>query len=541
MKQRKSKQSKSLAKILTLGIAAAMVVSSMSAPGGLLAPETVYADDNTGAAESGDQGTEPQEKPLSFDVVIGPNDSATVYVMQVTNLVNTDTMSYQYSINGTDYYPLQELQTKEKFGARQMVDLHVKAVGSDNNILSAGNCKIETPRDSDVPTISGTDKFSDRTEVTITTTPGAIVYYTTDDTVPTKGSQQYKTPITLTETTTIKAIAIEDGHIMSDVVGRVFAKESSGGSSSDGGTSGGSSSGGSSSGSSSGSGSSSSGSSTDSGSETAPPQEDNKDKTTTKTETREDGTVVTTTEIRAEDGSIQIRTEIRNEKTGMNIVVNVSKNAKGKITSATAEILDRGFGNVKISGEALSEIVKAAGTKKVKTTIKMLTKNDWVIREVTVNVNTLLKRTVRPKKMKIIEIDPETGEKLVVSKMPFRVAADGSVELDHNELGHGTYELVTADEEEALTKQILRSIKATKQSASIREKQGTYFWFKKGVNWDNVDKVTFSVLNPDVARVSSNGRITGLKPGKTVVKAVVRLQNGQSKVIRMTVTVNEKK
>lgn len=535
MKQRKSKQSKSLAKILTLGIAAATVVSSMSVPGGLLAPETVYADDNTGAAESGDQGTEPQEKPLSFDVVIGPNDSATVYVMQVTNLVNTDTMSYQYSINGTDYYPLQELQTKEKFGARQMVDLHVKAVGSDNNILSAGNCKIETPRDSDVPTISGTDKFSDRTEVTITTTPGAIVYYTTDDTVPTKGSQQYKTPITLTETTTIKAIAIEDGHIMSDVVGRVFAKESSGGSSSDGGTSGGSSSGGSS------SGSSSSGSSTDSGSETAPPQEDNKDKTTTKTETREDGTVVTTTEIRAEDGSIQIRTEIRNEKTGMNIVVNVSKNAKGKITSATAEILDRGFGNVKISGEALSEIVKAAGTKKVKTTIKMLTKNDWVIREVTVNVNTLLKRTVRPKKMKIIEIDPETGEKLVVSKMPFRVAADGSVELDHNELGHGTYELVTADEEEALTKQILRSIKATKQSASIREKQGTYFWFKKGVNWDNVDKVTFSVLNPDVARVSSNGRITGLKPGKTVVKAVVRLQNGQSKVIRMTVTVNEKK
>lgn len=543
MKQRKSKQSKSLAKILTLGIAAATVVSSMSVPGGLLAPETVYADDNTGAAESGDQGTEPQEKPLSFDVVIGPNDSATVYVMQVTNLVNTDTMSYQYSINGIDYYPLQELQTKEKFGARQMVDLHVKAVGSDNNILSAGNCKIETPRDSDVPTISGTDKFSDHTEVTITTTPGAIVYYTTDDTVPTKGSQQYKTPITLTETTTIKAIAIEDGHIMSDVVGRVFAKESSGGSSSDGGTSGGSSSGGSSSGSSSGSGSSSSGSSTDSGSETAPPQEDNKDKTTTKTktETREDGTVVTTTEIRAEDGSIQIRTEIRNEKTGMNIVVNVSKNAKGKITSATAEILDRGFGNVKISGEALSEIVKAAGTKKVKTTIKMLTKNDWVIREVTVNVNTLLKRTVRPKKMKIIEIDPETGEKLVVSKMPFRVAADGSVELDHNELGHGTYELVTADEEEALTKQILRSIKATKQSASIREKQGTYFWFKKGVNWDNVDKVTFSVLNPDVARVSSNGRITGLKPGKTVVKAVVRLENGQSKVIRMTVTVNEKK
>ena len=545
MKQRKSKQSKSLAKILTLGIAAAMVVSSMSAPGGLLAPETVYADDNTGAAESGDQGTEPQEKPLPFDVVIVPNDSATVYVMQGTSLADTDMRKYQYSINGTDYHPLEKLQTQETFDASQKVDLHVRAVGSDDTILAAGNREITTQRASDVPTISGTDKFSDRTDVTITATNGAIIYYTTDGTVPTKESQQYDTPITLTETTTIKAIAIEDGCIMSDVVEMAFTKESSGGSSSDGGTSGGSSSGGSSSDSSSdsgsSSGSSSSGGSTDSGSETTPPQDDGNNGTTTKTETREDGTVVTTTEIRAEDGSVQIKTEIRNEATGLNVTVNVSKNAKGKITSATAEILDRGFGNVKISGEALSEIVKAAGTKNVKTTIKMLTKNDWVIREVTVNANTLLKRTVRPKKMKIIEIDPETGEKLVVSKMPFRVAADGSVELDHNELGHGIYELVTADEEEALTKQILRSIKATKQSATIREKQGTYFWFKKGVNWDNVDKVTFSVLNPDVARVSSNGRITGLKPGKTVVKAVVRLQNGQSKVIRMPVTVNEKK
>ena len=683
MKQRKSKQSKSLAKILTLGIAAATVVSSMSVPGGLLAPETVYASDNTGTAESRDQGTEPQEETIQFDVsirpndsatvyvmqgtsladtdtmsyqysssggsssgsssdsgsssgsssdsgsssgssssggstdsgsetappqeetiqfdvIIRPNDSATVYVMQVTNLADTDMMSYQYSINGKDYYPLQKLQTQETFGASQKVDLHVRAVGSDDTIFAAGNREITTQRASGVPTISGADKFSDRTEVTITATSGAIIYYTTDGTVPTNRSQQYNTPITLTETTTIKAIAIEDGHIMSDMVGMAFTKESSGGSSSDGGTSGGSSSGGSSSGSSSDSGSSSGGSSsdggtsggsssggsssgsssdsgsssgdsssdggtsggsssssssdsgsssessssggsTDSGSETTPPQDDGNNGTTTKTETREDGTVVTTTEIRAEDGSVQIRTEIRNEATGLNVTVNVSKNAKGKITSATAEILDRGFGNVKISGEALSEIVKAAGTKNVKTTIKMLTKNDWVIREVTVNANTLLKRTVRPKKMKIIEIDPETGEKLVVSKMPFRVAADGSVELDHNELGHGIYELVTADEEEALTKQILRSIKATKQSATIRENQGTYFWFEKGVNWFNVDKVTYSVLNPDVARVSSNGRITGLKPGKTVVKAVVRLQNGQSKVIRMPVTVNEKK
>lgn len=542
LKQRKSKQSKSLAKILTLGIATATFVSSMSVPGGLLAPEKVYAEDAAGETESGGVETDRQTPLQGINLQASVNKDDTAYNISVQPVPEPAYgEKLEYSTDGERYYDWEKIPS-EGIGANTMFTLYARkaAIGNKDASLATKGA-ITTPRDSGVPTISGADKFSDRTEVTITATPGAIIYYTTDDTVPTNRSKKYDTPITLTETTTIKAIAIEDGHIMSDVVGMAFTKESSGGSSSGGDTSGGSSSGSSSD--SGSSGSSSSGSSTDSGSETAPPQEDNKDKTTTKTktETREDGTVVTTTEIRAEDGSVQIRTEIRNEKTGMNIVVNVSKNAKGKITSATAEILDRGFGNVKISGEALSEIVKAAGTKKVKATIKMLTKNDWVIREVTVNVNTLLKRTVRPKKMKIIEIDPETGEKLVVSKMPFRVAADGSVELDHNELGHGTYELVTADEEEALTKQILRSIKATKQSASIREKQGTYFWFKKGVNWDNVDKVTFSVLNPDVARVSSNGRITGLKPGKTVVKAVVRLENGQSKVIRMTVTVNEKK
>ena len=509
LRQQKTKQRKSLATILTLGITTATFVSSMSVPGGLLAPEKVYAEDAAGETESGGVETDRQTPLQGINLQASVNKDDTAYNISVQPVPEPAYgEKLEYSTDGERYYDWEKIPS-EGIGANTMFTLYARkaAIGNKDASLATKGA-ITTPRDSGVPTISGADKFSDRTEVTITATPGAIIYYTTDDTVPTNRSQRYDKPITLTETTTIKAIAIEDGHIMSDVVGMAFTKESSGGS-------------------------------TDSGSETAPPQEGNKNKTTTKT--REDGTVVTTTEVRAEDGSVQIKTEIRNKATGLNVTVNVSKNAKGKITSATAEILDRGFGNVKISGEALSEIVKAAGTKNVKTTIKMLTKNDWVIREVTVNVNTLLKRTVRPKKMKIIEIDPETGEKLVVSKMPFRVAADGSVELDHNELGHGTYELVTADEEEALTKQILRSIKATKQSATIREKQGTYFWFEKGVNWYNVDKVTFSVLNPDVARVSSNGRITGLKPGKTVVKAVVRLENGQSKVIRMTVTVNEKK
>ena len=97
MKQRKSKQSKSLAKILTLGIAAATVVSSMSVPGGLLAPESSSdsgsssgSNSSGGSTDSGSETAPPQEETIQFDVSIRPNDSATVYVMQVTNLADTD-------------------------------------------------------------------------------------------------------------------------------------------------------------------------------------------------------------------------------------------------------------------------------------------------------------------------------------------------------------------------------------------------------------------------------------------------------------------
>lgn len=523
-------QRKLVKKCLTLALAVATAVTSVSVPGGLLAPEKVYAEDAT-------QDKTPQEPLQGVTLRARVNEECTAYIIEVMNKEVLDNKAnYEYSIGDeTNYQPLADLENK-KFGADITVELYVRKAETDTLAASpATKGAITTPAASEAPVISGEEKFKDSTTVTITATDSAI-RYTTDGTTPTATSTEYTAPIQVTSTAAIKAIAIkaDNSRIMSAVVEKTFTKESSGGSSSGGSSSGGSSSGGSS------SGGSSSGGSTESGSETTPPQGDNKSNVTTRTETREDGTIVTTTETWAEDGSVQIRTEIRNEKTGMSIVVNVSKNAKGKITSAAAEIFDRGFGNVKISGAALSEIVNAAGTKNVKTTIKMLTKNGWVIREVTVNVNTLLKRTVRPKKMKVVELDPETGEKIVVSKTPFRVAADGSVELDHNLLGYGIYELVTADEEEALTKKLLRSVRSAKQSTSISEGKRTLFRIDSDISWYNVDKVTYLTGNPNVAKVDSDGRITGLKPGKAIIKAVVRLKNGKSKVLTMVVTVNEK-
>ena len=63
----------------------------------------------------------------------------------------------------------------------------------------------------DAPTISGDALFVESTNVTITSpvdVEGVAIYYTLDGTDPTTASQPYNAPFPLTETTTVKAIAV---------------------------------------------------------------------------------------------------------------------------------------------------------------------------------------------------------------------------------------------------------------------------------------------------------------------------------------------
>ena len=72
------------------------------------------------------------------------------------------------------------------------------------------------------PEISGAASFTDNTEITITAASGASIYYTTDNTDPTTSSTQYSAPFTISETTTVKAIAVETGKDPSAVATATF-------------------------------------------------------------------------------------------------------------------------------------------------------------------------------------------------------------------------------------------------------------------------------------------------------------------------------
>lgn len=78
----------------------------------------------------------------------------------------------------------------------------------------------------DAPTISGDALFVESTNVTITSpvdVEGVAIYYTLNGTDPTTASQPYNAPFPLTETTTVKAIAVYKS-ITSDVATMTFEK-----------------------------------------------------------------------------------------------------------------------------------------------------------------------------------------------------------------------------------------------------------------------------------------------------------------------------
>jgi hypothetical protein len=103
--------------------------------------------------------------------------------------------------------------------------------GSQSGNQSQGG---EQPATVAAPTISGTTPFAETTSVSISGPAGAEIHYTTDGSTPTAESTLYSEAFTLSDTTTVKAIAIKDG-VSSEVSTKSFTKGEGGGGSNGGG------------------------------------------------------------------------------------------------------------------------------------------------------------------------------------------------------------------------------------------------------------------------------------------------------------------
>lgn len=98
----------------------------------------------------------------------------------------------------------------------------IKAIAIKGELESEVASKTFTEQTA-APTISGETPFASTTEVTMTASQGAKIYYTTNGDTPTAESTEYSEAITLDATTTIKAIAINGG-VSSAVTSKTFTK-----------------------------------------------------------------------------------------------------------------------------------------------------------------------------------------------------------------------------------------------------------------------------------------------------------------------------
>ena len=126
-----------------------------------------------------------------------------------------------YTTDGT--VPTQITGTKYEGPFTLTTSAMVKAVAILDDVPSS-IAEKEFKRIPTVPVISTeSTTFDESITVTITAEEDAAIYYTTDGSDPTSSSELYNEPLTFTETTTLKVIAVIDG-VPSEVVTVVLTK-----------------------------------------------------------------------------------------------------------------------------------------------------------------------------------------------------------------------------------------------------------------------------------------------------------------------------
>ena len=148
------------------------------------------------------KGTTPFE--LSTKVTLDAREGCTIYYTTDGSTPDSDSTEYD-----GDEITLEATTT-------------IKAIAYKGELYSEVASKTFT-EETLAPVISGTTPFESTTEVTITASKDAKIYYTTNGDTPTAESTEYTEAITLDATATVKAIAVLGG-TTSEVASKTFTK-----------------------------------------------------------------------------------------------------------------------------------------------------------------------------------------------------------------------------------------------------------------------------------------------------------------------------
>ena len=161
-------------------------------------------------------------KDLENDDEIANNNAFTIiangiqYTYVIALYITEDGLTYEILNSESSYVDIDwDLESGKKWHA---------AYDSDSNTVTITQVSSSTTTIA-APTISGTTPFEDSTTVTISCDiTGASIYYTTNGDTPTSSSTHYTSAFTLTDTATVRAIAIKD-NVLSEVASSTFTCE----------------------------------------------------------------------------------------------------------------------------------------------------------------------------------------------------------------------------------------------------------------------------------------------------------------------------
>ena len=156
-----------------------------------------------------------QQVPLVMEIE-SINSLTVAQIEEIKKYIELDTiLCVQFKdANGEVFIPVA--YTPEVIGDDESVTPATVTVINGGNVVQA-NIVLGAP------VISGETPFESETEATIVAEEGASIYYTTDGSTPTQESTEYTDKITLSATTTIKAIAVKDTYV-SPVASKTFTK-----------------------------------------------------------------------------------------------------------------------------------------------------------------------------------------------------------------------------------------------------------------------------------------------------------------------------
>ena len=440
---------------------------------------------------------------IDFTLTFTLNEDGKTYTATISPVAGAE-----YSFDDVTYSPVNTMTgcapDKAYMGCLRMAETDTHKAGAVSRVSqSTPKLTVAAP----VITPNG-GSFTGTQSVTITSaTTDALIYYTTDDTTPTTAANLYTGSFDLTDTTTVKAIAVKDGMLDSAVTTAVFTKTSS--------------SGGSSSGSSSGGGSSSDRDSSDSNPIVKTETKNNADGSTTKTETRKDGSVTQTTT--GKDGGVS-KTETK--KDGSSVTENKAadgstgtvKTDKNGQTEAKTALSNKAIENAKKNGEPVKAPVEVEATRNSSTapTVKVELPKRAGETKVEIPVSNVKPGTVA------VLVHPDGTEEILKDSIPtedgIRLTVDGSATVKivdnskdyidtRNHWAEDEIDFVSARglingmsdtiyaPNASTTRAQLWTILARQNDANLN---GGSVWYEKAQNWAK-DKGVSDGANPNAA------------------------------------------